>query len=86
MFAWKGKYVAEVTFKSELADVFNVTNLEVLDQVFHKVWSRTVTPQDGLLVGVAADGSLYFLQVFDGTNWRLARYTLEVAQAGQAKN
>jgi hypothetical protein len=63
---------------------FNVTKLEVLDQAFHTVWSRTVTPQDGLLVGVAADGSLYFLRGFGGTNCKLARYTL--AQVGQAAN
>jgi hypothetical protein len=84
MFAWKGQYIAEVTFRSEIADAFNVTKLEVLDQAFHTVWSRTVTPQDGLLVGVAADGSLYFLRGFGGTNCKLARYTL--AQVGQAEN
>jgi hypothetical protein len=85
MFAWKGQYIAQVTFRSEIADVFNVTKLEVLDQLFRPVWSNTVTMQGGLLVGVAADGSLYFLRDFNGTDCRLARYTLaEVAQA--AKN
>ena len=82
VFAWEGQYIAEVTFRSEIADVFNLTKLEVLDQTFHTVWSRDVTSQDGLLVGVAADGSLYFLRDFDGTNCNLARYTL--AQVGQA--
>lgn len=81
IFAWKGQYIAEVTFKSEIADVFNVTKLEVLDQSFRTVWSRTVTSQEGLLVGVAADSSLYFLGAFNGTDCKLARYTL--AQVGQ---
>ena len=68
MFAWKGQYVAEVTFKSEIADVFNVTKLEVLDQSFRIVWSSTATPQVWLLVGVAADGSFYFHRHFNDTD------------------
>lgn len=82
MLAWKGQYIAEVTFRSEIADVFNLTKLELLDQAFDTVWSTTVTAQEGLLVGVAADGSLYFLRGFEGTNCKLARYTL--ARIGQA--
>jgi hypothetical protein len=82
VFAWKGQYLAEVTFRSEIADAFNVTKLEVLDQVFHAVWARRITAQDGLLVGVAADGSLYFLRDFQGPNCNLARYTL--TKVGQA--
>jgi hypothetical protein len=31
-------------------------------------------------VGVAADGSLYFLRDFEGTNCKLARYTLAQAR------
>jgi len=81
MFAWKGQYIAEVTFRSEIADVFNVTKLELLDQAFHTIWSSTITAQDGLLVGAAADGSLYFLRGFEGRNCKLARCTL--AEVGQ---
>jgi hypothetical protein len=80
MFRWKGQYIAEVTFKSEIADVFNVTKLELLDQAFDTVWSSAVTAQDRLLVGVAADGCLYFLRDFEGTNCKLARYTLAQAR------
>ena len=86
VFAWKAQYVAEVTFRSEIADAFNVTKLEVLDSAFHAVWSQSVTPQPGLLVGVAEDGSLYFLSNVQGPNCKLARYTLDLAQAGQAAN
>lgn len=84
IFAWQGQYIAEVTFRSEIADVFNVTKLEVLDQAFHTVWSHTVKSQDGHLVGVAADGSLYFLRGIGSPNCKLARYTL--AQVSQAAN
>lgn len=84
VFAWKGQYVAQVTIRSEIADVFNVTKLEVLDQAFHAVWSKTVTPEDGLLVGVAADGSLYFLRNVQGRDCTFARYTL--AHVSQAAN
>lgn len=86
VFAWKGQYVAEVTLRSEIADAFDVTKLEVLDQAFHAVWSTTVKPEDGLLVGVAADGGLYFLRDIQGPNCKLARYTLDLAQAGQGAN
>jgi hypothetical protein len=84
MFVWKGQYIAEVTLKSEIAEVFNVTKLEVLDQSFRTVWSSAITAQDGLLVGVAADGSLYFLRTSNGTDCKLARYTL--TRVGQAAN
>jgi len=82
IFSWKGQYIAQVTFKSEIADVFNVTKLELLDKSFQVLWSRKmtdITTQPGLLVGAAADGSLYFL-TFNGTDCMLARYVLAPAE------
>jgi hypothetical protein len=76
--SWKDQYIAQVTFKSEIADVFNVVKLEVLDKSFQTVWSRSLGP-DGLLVGASSDGGLYFLQRSGGTDFKLARYVLTPA-------